>query len=199
MANALDFKKQQVQEIKENVENAQSIVMVEYRGLTVAEVTELRKQFRENGVNYKVYKNTLANIALKDLGYEGYDEYLKGPNAFIFSNEDLSQGARIARDFAKKNENLVIKAGFLDGEVLDKEKVMAIANLPTREELYQRLATGVKAPITNFVYALNGIISNLVFALSAVKDKANEEGVEIVKVVAVSATESEEVVENTEE
>ena len=87
MSNVLDIKKQKVDEIKENIENAQSIVIVEYRGLNVKEVTDLRKQFRDQDVQYKVYKNTLTGIALKDLGYEGFEEYLSGPNGFVFSNE----------------------------------------------------------------------------------------------------------------
>lgn len=191
MENALEFKKQQVQEIKENIENAESIVVVEYRGLSVAEVTELRNKYRENGVNYKVYKNTLASIALRELGYEGFDEYLKGPNAFVFSNEDLSQGARISKDFAKENDKLIVKAGFLNGDVLDKDGVMAIANLPSREELLQRLVSGVNAPISSFVLSLNGIIANLGYALSAINDKAKEQGVEVLNEIKVE----EEVVE----
>ncbi len=178
MSNVLDIKKQKVDEIKENIENAQSIVIVEYRGLNVKEVTDLRKQFRDQDVQYKVYKNTLTGIALKDLGYEGFEEYLSGPNGFVFSNEDLSQGAKIAKDFAKEHDKLIIKGGLLEGDVLDKEQVLALANLPSKDQLLAQVVYTLNAPIASLAQALNQINGKLVYALGDLKDKANEANVE---------------------
>ncbi len=170
----LAHKKEVISEIKEAVQNSKSVVIVEYRGLNVTEITELRKKFRESGSNYKVYKNTMVKIALEELGYEGYEEFLAGPNGFVFSNEDMVQGPKIATEFGKKNEKLVIKAGLLDGKVITSEEVKAVAKLPTREVLVAMALGGLNAPIQGFASALNGIVSKLVYALNAVKEKQEE-------------------------
>ncbi|NMB15068.1 MAG: 50S ribosomal protein L10, partial [Gallicola sp.] len=104
-----------INEIKEAYENSQSVVLVEYRGLDVAEITELRSNYRNANVNYKVYKNTMMKLAFKELGIEEFNEYLTGPNAVAFSTEDAVAGAKVSNDFAKDHENLVIKAGIVDG------------------------------------------------------------------------------------
>lgn len=164
-----------VNEIKEAIENAKSVTVVEYRGLTVADVTDLRSKYRETGSNYKVYKNTMVSIALQELGYEGFEEYLAGPNGFVFSNEDMVQGPKVTHEFAKENEKLVIKAGLLDGKVLDAEEVKALAKLPTKEVLLSMVLGGLNAPIQGFANVLTGTINSLVYALDAVREKKEQE------------------------
>ena len=166
--STLTHKQAVVQEIKEAIENSKSISIVEYRGLNVADISELRKQYREAGVNYKVYKNTLVNIALSELGYEGYEEYLSGPNGFVFSNEDMVQGPKISVDFAKDHEALKVKAGIIDGKVVDADSVKALAKLPTKEVLLAQVLGGLNAPIQGFASVLNATLSSLVYALNAV-------------------------------
>lgn len=173
--STLSLKQQVVAEIKDAIENSKSISIVEYRGLNVTQVSELRKKYREAGVNYKVYKNTMVNLALKELGYEDYEQYLTGPNGFVFSNEDMVQGPKISVDFAKENEKFVIKAGIIDGEVIDAEGVKALAKLPTREVLIAQVLGGLNAPISGFANVLQGTIRSVVYALNAVKEKKEQE------------------------
>ncbi len=173
--SALTLKQQVVSEIKDAIQNSKSISIVEYRGLNVSELTELRSKFRAEDVNYKVYKNTMVNIALEELGYEGYEEYLKGPNGFVFSNEDMVAGPRIAADFAKDNPKLVVKAGIIDGKVVDAEGVKALAKLPTRDVLLAQVLGGLNAPIQGFANVLQGTMRSLVIALNAVKEKQEQE------------------------
>ena len=130
MSNNLELKKATVAQIKEKLTTAQSVVLVDYRGLNVAEVTELRKQFRAAGVEYAVLKNSLVGIAAKEVGIEGLDSILEGPTALAFGMTDAVAPAKIIAEFAKKNDKLKVKAGILDGAILDVagvEKLSAIA------------------------------------------------------------------------
>ncbi|MDO4778216.1 MAG: 50S ribosomal protein L10 [Tissierellia bacterium] len=167
----LALKQQIVNEIKEAVQNSKSVTIVEYRGLNVEQVTDLRNQFRATNTSYKIYKNTMVSLALQELGFEGYEEYLKGPNGFVFSNEDMVQGPKVATEYAKKNDKLVIKAGLLDGKVLSVEEVNALAKLPSREVLVAMALGGLNAPISGFANVLQGVIRKLVYAIDAIKDK----------------------------
>lgn len=170
----LQKKQAVIDEIKEQVQNAQSVVIVEYRGLNVADVTDLRNQYRAKGVGYKVYKNTMVALALKDLGYEGYEEYLTGPNGFVFSNEDLASGPKVSDEFAKKNDKFVIKAGLMDGQVMDAAGVKQLSNLPSKEVLLSMVLRGLNGPITGLAAVSQGIISKLVYALNAVKEEQEQ-------------------------
>lgn len=167
-------KQEVISEIKEAIQNSKSVVIVEYRGLNVLQVTDLRSRYRNSGSSYKVYKNTMVSIALKELGYEGFEEYLTGPNGFVFSNEDMVQGPKVTADFNKENDKLIIKGGLLDGKVLSAEEVKAVAKLPTKEVLIAMALGGLNAPIQGFASALNGIISKVVYALNAVKEKQEQ-------------------------
>ncbi|QQK08002.1 50S ribosomal protein L10 [Miniphocaeibacter halophilus] len=153
----LEKKQSVVNEIKENIESSKSIVLVDYRGLNVEELTDLRDRFRKEDVVYKVYKNTMMNFAFKELGLEDILELLEGPNAVAFSKEDPIAGARIANEFAKEHEKLEIKAGYLEGEFLDLEAVKDLASIPAREVLLAKLLGSFKAPISNFVYLVDAI------------------------------------------
>lgn len=165
MSNNLNFKKAQVEEIKGKLENAQSAVLVEYRGLNVAETTELRKKFREAGVEYKVYKNNLVKIAIKDTKFEALEQDLTGPNAIAFGYEDPVVPAKVIKDFAKEHKALELKSGVVEGQYCNLEKITEIADIPSREVLIGKFLGSIKAPISNFAYLLQAII-----------DKDNEEG-----------------------
>ena len=153
----LEQKQAVVSEIREKIENSGSLVLVDYRGLTVEQVTNLRNKYREAGVQYKVYKNTMMKLAFKELGLEDFNQYLEGPSAVAFSGEDLTAAARLTTDFATSNEKLVIKAGILEGKILDNNGVKAIANIPSREVLIAKLLGSLKAPVSNFVYMLDAL------------------------------------------
>ena len=157
MSKAIETKKVQVEEIAAKFKAAASIVVVDYRGLTVGQATELRKQLREAGVEFKVYKNTLTRRAAEIAGLEGINEYLTGPNAIAFSNEDVVAPAKIINEFAKKNEALEIKAGIIEGNVSTVEDVKALAELPSREGLLSMLLSVLQAPVRNFALATKAV------------------------------------------
>lgn len=153
----LEQKKQVVSEIREKLERAQSVVLVDYRGLTVESVTELRNKYREAGVEYKVYKNTLMRFAFNELGIKEFDEHLNGPSAIALSYDDAVASARVTNDFAKTNKNLEIKAGMAEGNFMDVEEVKALAQIPPRDVLLGQLAGVLQANIKNLAYMLSQI------------------------------------------
>lgn len=152
----VELKQPIVQEISENIKDAQSVVVVDYRGLTVAEDTQLRKALREAGV-YKVYKNTLVNRAIAGTEFESLKESLEGPSAFAISKDDATAPARILAKFAKTAPALEIKAGVVEGTFYDANGMKAIANVPSREELLSKLLGSLQSPITNLARVLNQI------------------------------------------
>ncbi|AMX00509.1 50S ribosomal protein L10 [Rummeliibacillus sp. G93] len=157
MNKAVEMKQAVVQEIADKFKNAASVVVVDYRGLSVAQVTELRKQLREAGVEFKVYKNTLVRRATVEAGHEDLNEVLTGPNAIAFSNEDVVAPARIINNFAKENEQLEIKAGLIEGAYADVAEVKALAELPSREGLLSMLLSVLQAPVRNFALATKAV------------------------------------------
>ena len=157
MNKAIEIKQVQVQEIAEKFKAAASVVVVDYRGLNVSQVTELRKQLREAGVEFKVYKNSLTRRATEIAGVDGINESLVGPNAVAFSNDDVIAPAKIINDFAKKNEQLEIKVGIIEGTVASAEDVKALAELPSREGLLSMLLSVLQAPMRNFALATKAV------------------------------------------
>lgn len=157
MSSVLEQKQQLVAEIAEKLRASKSTIIVDYRGLNVAQVTELRKQLREAGIEFKVYKNTLTRRAVAELGLEGLDETLTGLNAIAFSNDDVVAPAKILNEFAKKNEALKIKAGIIEGNVATLEEVKALAELPSREGLLSMLLSVLQAPIRNFALVTKAV------------------------------------------
>ena len=153
----VELKQPIVQEIAENIEGAQSVVVVDYRGLTVAQDTQLRKELREAGVTYKVYKNTLMNLAFKGTDCESLTPVLEGPSAIAISKTDATAPARILAKFAKNAEALEIKAGIVEGAFYDAEGMKAISAIPSREELLSRLLGSLQSPISNFASVINQI------------------------------------------
>ena len=151
----VELKQPIVAEISEAIKDAQSVVLVDYRGLTVEQDTNLRKQLREAGVTYKVYKNTMMNFAFKGTDFEGLAPYLEGPSAVAISTTDATAPARILAKFAKDAKALEIKAGVVEGLVYDAKGMQAIAQIPSREELISKLLGSLQSPITNFARVMN--------------------------------------------
>lgn len=151
------IKEAKVAEIKEKLEKAQAVILADYQGLTVEEDTQLRKNLRETGIEYKVYKNKLVSLAAKELGLDGIDTYLEGPVAIAFSYEDATAPARILNDFAKTHKKLELKAGIVEGKIFDTDKVIQLASIPSKEVLIAKLLGSIKAPLSNLAYMLNAI------------------------------------------
>ncbi|SCZ09646.1 50S ribosomal protein L10 [Alkaliphilus peptidifermentans] len=157
MSKAVELKKQTVAEITEKLQNSTAAILVDYRGLKVEEITELRSKFREAGVEYKVYKNTLMRMAAKNVGMEELVKDLVGPNAVAFSYDDPIAPARIADSFAKDHKKLELKVGIVEGAYYDESKLKELANVPAREVLIAKLLGSLKAPVSNFAYLVKAI------------------------------------------
>ena len=144
-----------VAEISEQIKGADSIVVVDYRGLTVAQDTQLRKALREEGVVYKVYKNTFITSAIKGTDFEGIAPYLEGPTAIAIGKEDATAPARVIAKFAKDAKALEIKGGVVEGNVYDVKGIEKIATIPSRDQLISKLLGSLQSPITNFARVMN--------------------------------------------
>ncbi len=153
----VELKQPIIQEISDHIKDAQSVVVVDYRGLTVAEDTQLRKQLRESGITYKVYKNTMMNFAFKDTDFESLAPVLEGPSAIAISSTDATAPARILAKFAKNAPALEMKAGVVEGTFYDAEGIKTIASVPSRDELLSKFLGSIQSPITNLARVLNQI------------------------------------------
>ena len=153
----VELKKPIVEEIKEALNGAQAAVVVDYRGLTVEQDTALRKQLREAGVVYKVYKNTMINLAVKGTEFEALVPHLEGPTAIAISKEDATAPARILYNFAKTAEALELKAGVVDGTYYDNDGIKVIATIPSRNELLSKLLGSIQSPVTNYARVIKQI------------------------------------------
>ena len=186
----VELKQPIVAAIAEDVKDAQSVVIVDYRGLTVAQDTELRKQLREAGIIYKVCKNTMMKRAFEGTQFEGLAEYLEGPSAMAVSKDDATAPARILCKFAKEAEKLEVKAGVVEGKVYDENGVKALSAIPSREELLSKLLGSIQSPIANFARVIKQIAENGGEAV------ATEE---VAEPVAEAEAPAEEAVETTAE
>ncbi|MCQ2507907.1 MAG: 50S ribosomal protein L10 [Dorea sp.] len=153
----VELKQPVVQEIAEVINGAAGAVVVDYRGLTVAEDTELRKQLRAAGISYKVYKNTMMKRAFEGTDFAGFAPYLEGPSALAVSKDDATAPARILCEFAKKAKKLECKAAVVEGTVYDADGVQALASIPSREILLGRLLGSMQSPIANFARVIDQI------------------------------------------
>ena len=153
----VELKKPIVDEIAANIADAQSVVIVDYCGLTVEEDTRLRKELRENGIIYKVYKNTMMNFAFKGTDCESLSQHLEGPNAIAISKTDATAPARILAKFAKEAKALEIKAGIVEGTYYDATGMEAVSKIPSREELLGKLLGSIQSPIANFARVISQI------------------------------------------
>ena len=159
MSKNRELKEQVVAEIVEKVKNAQSIVVCSYSGLTVEQVTNLRKQCRENDVQYCVLKNRLMKLALDQCGITGMDDLLNGPNAFVFGMKDSVAAPKIVNDFIEKNklESLKITGGVVDNAAADAKTMAVLAKMPSRDEMYATLVGCLQSPISSLVAVLDEI------------------------------------------
>ena len=153
----VELKQPIVQEIAAQIDGAQSVVVVDYRGLTVSEDTQLRKELREAGVAYKVYKNTLMNFAFKGTDFEALAPVLEGPSAIAISKEDATAPARVLAEFAKKADKLELKGGVVEGTYYDAAGIGVIASIPSRDVLLGRLLGSMQSPIANFARVIKQI------------------------------------------
>ena len=151
----VELKKPIVDEISASIKDAQSVVLVDYRGLTVEQDTQLRRNLREAGITYKVYKNTFMNFAFKGTEFEGLTQYLEGPSAVAISTDDATAPARVLSEFAKTADKLEIKAGVVEGTVYDAKGMASIASIPSRDVLISRLLGSLQSPIANFARVMN--------------------------------------------
>jgi len=178
--NIMEHKKSVIEEISSKIENAESVVVFEYQGLSVTEFETLRNQLREENVDIKVYKNRLAKIAVEKSGHEAMSNELVGPNAIAFSNEDAVAGARIIAKFAKDHEAIKMKTGIVEGNVVDVDVLNELASLPSRDGLLSMLLSCLQAPARD-----------MAMIVDAVATKVEETGVETAKEIIVEKTEED--------
>lgn len=168
MSANFEAKKVVVEEITNKIKESKSVIFVDYKSLSVAEVSALRKKCKEAGCEYKVYKNTLVRKALNDLGFNQFDADLNGPTAVTFANDETS-GAKVmvaaAKEYADK---ITVKSAFVDNAYVDKNGVKALAEMPSREELVAKMLGSIKAPISNFAGVLSNLLSGIVRVLDGV-------------------------------
>ncbi len=167
----LEQKKQSVAVLTERLKGACTGVIVDYKGITVAQDTKLRKELREAGSDYMVVKNTLLRLALKDAGIDGLDYVLEGTTALAISKDDYVSSAKILAKFADTSKTFELKAGFVDGGAIDADGVKELSALPAKEVLIAKALGGLNAPITGFVTVLSGTMKGLVVALNAIAEK----------------------------
>lgn len=153
----IEQKQQLVQEIADKFRDSQSTMLVDYRGLDVAAVTELRKQLREANIDFKVYKNSMANRAVDSAELGGLSDILVGPTAIAFSNDDVVAPAKILNNFAKEHQDLEIKGGVIEGEIATLEQIKELADLPNYDGMVGMLLNVLQAPIRNLAYATQAI------------------------------------------
>lgn len=157
-----------VEEIKDRFNGSDSVIMIDYRGLSVKEMESLRSSMRETGSEIKIYKNSLTEIALRELALPAMDEFLAGPTAFVFIPEDAAAPAKVLNSFAKEHQALELKGGLVSSQIVDAAGVKAIATLPSREELIAKLLGTMNNPIVGFARVLNGPVESFARAVQAV-------------------------------
>ncbi|MEA3493521.1 MAG: 50S ribosomal protein L10 [Candidatus Margulisiibacteriota bacterium] len=168
---AVETKKKVVKDLKDKIEQSNIIVLSDYRGVSVKQITELRKALHKNGAGYKIVKNSLIKRAAEAAGFQGLDEHLAGPTALLIGNEDPVEPLKNLVEFVKDNEKGEIKVGIFEKAIVDKKAISEIAKLPSREVLLAKVVGGFQAPICGLVNTLAGTIRKLVYALNAVKEK----------------------------
>lgn len=168
-------KEAKVAEIKDSIEKSSVAILTKYQGITVAEVTELRNQLRDQNVTYKVYKNTLAKRALDDLGLGEAAAFMEGPTAWAFC-EDPVVPARLLKTFGKTVKAIVMQGGILDGAAVGPEKLDQLADLPSRDQLLAQVVGTIAMPIRKFLGTLNAVPRDFVNVVDQIKKKKEEEG-----------------------
>ena len=164
----------EVEAIAEKIRGAQSMVLADFTGLTVAQMTVFRTTCRDNAVECRVVKNRLACIAAEDADLSVMKEYLTGPTAIIFGAESQIDPAKIVVDFAKENEAMEIKGGFIDGEYLDASQIVALSKVPSMDELIAKMMGSINSPVTGIALTVNAVTSGLVRTIDAVAQQKAE-------------------------
>ena len=190
-SKVLESKKQIVAEMIEKLKTAQAGVLVDYCGLTVEEDTDLRNKLRAAGVEYKVVKNTLTRFAAKEVGFDELDAVLNGPTSLAVSYDDPVAPAKVIADFAKDNEKLEIKSGFLDGKVISLDEINQLAKTPSKDVLIAKIMGSLNSPISALARTLQAIVDNGV-ELSEIEAPKKEEAAEEAAPVAEEAPKAEE-------
>ncbi len=167
-------KVQKVQEIAELLRGHSDLILSDYRGLTVADITELRRKLSSDQTTFRVLKNTLVKRAASEAGIEGLDEHLQGPIAIAFCGGDITAAAKALNDFGKDSEKLEIRAGLLDGKVIDASQVVVLANLPSRDELLAKLVGSLNSPLSGLVRVLNRPPQSLATVLGQIVKQKEE-------------------------
>ncbi len=157
-AKVLESKKARVEELTELLKNSVSCVLVDYKGISVADDTKLRRELREANVNYFVEKNTMLKFAFHNIGMECFDDVLNGTTAIAISNDDQTAPARILGEFAEKNDNFTLKAGCVEGEYFDSTKIMALSKIPSRDVLLAQLVGSLQGPIQKLAALLQAVV-----------------------------------------
>jgi len=167
------YKTEGIQKIKELIGNSSDVIFTDFRGLNVSQITELRRSLQEKEAEYRVVKNSYARLALRELGFPFEEDFLIDPTALALAKADIGPITKVLFQFTK-DSTLKIKGGLVDGRVVSSEEVAAISKLPGRSELYALLMGTMSAPLTNMVYALNGIATKLVRTVQAVAESKEE-------------------------
>lgn len=157
--------------LKESMGSCAGLVFFDYRGVTVSQLTDLRRELAKTSSSMKICKNSLVDIALKDLGREVKDEMFINPTAVVFAKEDMPSAAKVISEAAKKNDKIKIKGGYMGEDLLDPANVQVVANIPPREVLLSHLVTALESPISSFANSLQSVISELAMCLTALKRK----------------------------
>jgi len=160
-----------VQDIRKSIEGSSSLLLTDYRGLTVSEITTLRRTLRNAGADYKVVKNTLFKLAADKLEESGIYDLLAGPTAVAFVHNDPIAPAKAIMDFAKEHKELEVKGGYVEGRLLTADQIQTLSRIPPKEVLLAQLMGSIQSPISGFVGTLQGLLSNLVYTLQAVADQ----------------------------
>jgi large subunit ribosomal protein L10 len=164
-----------VERIAESIKDARSVILNDFTGLDVEKISQLRKICRENNVEFRVIKNTLAKRGIEGSPAEGLSQYLEGPTAIAISREDENTAAKILANFAEEHQAPKFKAGFVDGNVIDATEVLALSKLPSKEELLAKVLAGIMSPATGLVGVLQGPLRNLVSVLGQIKEAKQSE------------------------
>lgn len=165
-----------VQELHEKFEKAGAVVLTDFTGLNVAQLSEIRRNIRKSGAEYKVIKNTLARRAAEGTGVKQVEQYFEGPTGVVISYEDIVAPFKVISDYVRKYETFKVRIGVLEGTVVEPEKVKEIANLPPREILISKAIGGIKGPLYGLACTLQALLTGLAVALKQVAEKKEKEG-----------------------
>lgn len=193
----IEQKQSIINEIKEQLNGASSIVVVDYRGLTVEQDTVLRKSLRESNITYKVYKNSMMKFAFVGTEFEKLNDTLAGPSAIAISYEDATAGPRVLKNMAKDMKKLEFKAGVVEGDLFDAEGIIKVASVPSRDELLSKLLGSFKSPISSFARTMKALAekmeeTNTALAGDLATGVATEEVAEVVETVVAEEANTEE-------